>query len=118
MFDLLGLQPEGDFDENGDIIGIESDPFIDPGLLVGVISATKNVIAVSGKLGGKCLINITSKTGTKLLPQFDSSLIGNVVSSSTRIKGQATEGAKAIAKKLGHAQSGGYESAFKGIKPT
>lgn len=29
-----------------------------------------------------------------------------------------TEGARAIAKKLGHAQSGGHTSAFAGLKPT
>jgi hypothetical protein len=38
--------------------------------------------------------------------------------SSRKIRGQTTEGARAIAKKQGHANSGGYVSAFDGIKAT
>lgn len=38
--------------------------------------------------------------------------------SSRKIRGQTTEGARAIAKKQGHANSGGYASVFQGIEPT
>jgi len=43
-----------------------------------------------------------------------------VVASSGRFSpgGRITEGARAIAKKLGHAQAGGYTSAFSAVKPT
>lgn len=53
------------------------------------------------------------KSGTKLLPQFDDVLS----SAGTQLK-QTTQGVKHLAKKLGHAKSKGYESAFSGIKPT
>jgi hypothetical protein len=70
------------------------------------------------KLIKEALENIASKRTTKLLPQFDKSLIDDVLSSAARARKQTTEGAREIAKKLGHAQSAGYESAFEGIKPT
>ncbi|HBW56516.1 MAG TPA: hypothetical protein DEF27_01435 [Oscillatoriales bacterium UBA8482] len=38
--------------------------------------------------------------------------------SSRKIRGQTTEGARAIAKKQGHAKSGEYVSAFDGIEAT
>ena len=61
----------------------------------------------------------TAQRGTRLLSQFPSSTIDEVVENSARLKGsQITEGARAIAKKLGHAGSGGYNSAFEGIAPT
>src|SRR5206468_1777800 len=41
-----------------------------------------------------------------------------VVSSARPASSQISEGARAIAKKLGHASSGGFESAFKGSNPT
>lgn len=44
--------------------------------------------------------------------------IQNVVQSSRRVRGETTEGARAIAKKRGHALSGGYVSAFEGISAT
>ena len=47
------------------------------------------------------------------------STIDDVVNSSARGKNsQITEGARAIAKKIGHAQKEGYTSAFNGIAPT
>lgn len=56
----------------------------------------------------------------KRLPQFTKSTVDDVVASAGRLgpSGQIQEGARAIAKKLGHAQSGGYTSAFAGVKPT
>jgi hypothetical protein len=58
--------------------------------------------------------------GPRLLSQFTQSTVDDVVGSAGRLSpgGQITEGARAIAKKLGHAQSGGYSSAFAGVKPT
>jgi RHS repeat-associated protein len=57
--------------------------------------------------------------GPRLLSQFTKSTVDDVVGSAGRLSpgGQITEGARAIAKKLGHAQSGGYSSAFGGVKP-
>jgi len=70
------------------------------------------------KLWGRLFSTAASKGGAKLLPQFDNGLIDDVLTSAGRVRKQTTEGARAISKKLGHAQSGGYESAFKCIKPT
>lgn len=69
-------------------------------------------------LGGRYLDGFGSKTTPKLLPEFASSSIDDVIGSSTRLKGQMPEGARGIAKKLGHAQRGGCTSAFDGVKPT
>lgn len=50
---------------------------------------------------------------------FSDSTIDSVVQSSARGRNsQITEGARAIQKKLGHAQGGGYQSAFDGVEPT
>lgn len=50
---------------------------------------------------------------------FPDSTVDAVVQSSARGRNaQITEGARAIQKKLGHAQAGGYKSAFDGIEPT
>jgi len=55
----------------------------------------------------------------KSLPQFTQSTIDDVIASAAQARSaQITEGARAIAKKLGHAESGGYNSAFQGIAPT
>jgi RHS repeat-associated protein len=56
----------------------------------------------------------------KLLSQFTRSTVDDVVASAGRLSpgGRITEGARAIAKKLGHAQSGGYSSVFAGLTPT
>jgi RHS repeat-associated protein len=76
---------------------------------------------VSGMFGGF----VTGKLlragagALKILPQFAQSTIDDVVSSSARAASpQIQAGARAIAKKLGHAESGGYTSAFEGIAPT
>jgi RHS repeat-associated protein len=54
-----------------------------------------------------------------LLPQFAESTIDDVVASAARGRNpQITEGARAIAKKLGHAERSGYTSAFEGVPPT
>jgi len=59
------------------------------------------------------------KTGQNLLPQFTASTVDDVVSSAARARSaQITEGGRAIGKKLGHAESGGYTSAFQGVAPT
>lgn len=44
----------------------------------------------------------------------------DVVGSARRLSpgGRIEEGARSLAKKLGHAASGGYSSAFAGVKPT
>jgi hypothetical protein len=54
------------------------------------------------------------------LSQFTRTTVDEVVASAGRLRpgGQIGEGARAIAKKLGHAQTGGYTSAFAGVKPT
>ncbi len=49
---------------------------------------------------------------------FTQVVIDQVVSDSRRQRGQTTEGARAIAKKIGHAQQGDYQSAFEGIEVT
>ncbi|MGH9344605.1 MAG: hypothetical protein ACRD19_12705, partial [Terriglobia bacterium] len=50
---------------------------------------------------------------------FPDSTVDAVVESSARGRNsQITEGARAIQKKLGHAQSGGDTSAFDGVEPT
>ncbi|MBI5161261.1 MAG: RHS repeat-associated core domain-containing protein, partial [Micrococcales bacterium] len=56
----------------------------------------------------------------RLLSQFTGTTVDAVVASAGRLRpgGQIAEGARAIAKKLGHAQSGGYTSAFAGVRPT
>lgn len=43
---------------------------------------------------------------------------GDIVGSSRAVRGQITEGARAITKKLGHAESQGMKSAFEGIAAT
>lgn len=43
--------------------------------------------------------------------------VDEVVGSSTRLQGRTPAGARAIAKKIGHAKSAGYSSAFEGIAP-
>ena len=50
--------------------------------------------------------------------KFSSATIENVLESSRRAIGQTTEGARAIAKKLGHAASQGFESAFNNLPKT
>ena len=63
--------------------------------------------------------SVVASVAAKTAPKFTQSMIDNVVASSARGRNsQITEGARAIAKKLGHAQSGGYVSAFKGVAPT
>lgn len=59
-------------------------------------------------------------SGPKVLSQFTKSTIDDVAASAGRLcpGGQITEGVRAIAKKLGHAQAGGYPSAFAGVKAT
>jgi RHS repeat-associated protein len=48
-----------------------------------------------------------------------SEFIGSVAKSAAEpYNEQISVGARSLAKKLGHAESGGYESAFRGIKPT
>lgn len=44
--------------------------------------------------------------------------VSDVVRSAAKPHGQTTEAGRALAKKLGHAQAGGYRSAFEGIQPT
>jgi hypothetical protein len=61
---------------------------------------------------------LRSSRSVKLLPQFDNSLITDIIKSSSKAGRQITKGAQAIAKKIGHAESEGYVSAFDGIKPT
>jgi hypothetical protein len=63
---------------------------------------------------------IVARGGPKLLSQFTKSTVDDVAASAGRLSpgGQIAEGARAIAKKLGHAQKGGYSSAFAGVKPT
>jgi hypothetical protein len=55
---------------------------------------------------------------TKLLPAFAKTTVDDVVASAARARGETTEGARAIAKKLGHAQAQGIPSAFGGVAPT
>lgn len=60
-----------------------------------------------------------AKTGQNLLPSFMRGTIDDVVTSAARLRNsQITEGTRAIEKKLGHAKSGNYTSAFQGIAPT
>jgi RHS repeat-associated protein len=63
-------------------------------------------------------VGFTAATATLSLPQFGTPTVDAVLASSRRAVGQTTEGARAIAKKIGHAQSGGYTSAFEGVKST
>lgn len=102
----------------------EGDEFCDAGVL-----RIKRLLEEKGGKAEKRLIArfpgqadkirvFTAKTGVKLLPEFASSSIDDVIASSTRLKGQMAEGARAIAKKLGHAERGGYTSAFDGVEPT
>jgi 6-phosphofructokinase len=54
-----------------------------------------------------------------IVPQFAQTTIDEVVENSQQAaSSQITQGARAIAKKLGHAQRGGYASAFQGVAPT
>ena len=49
--------------------------------------------------------------------KFDELTINDIIMSSSRSRNtQITEGARAIAKKIGHARKGGYKSAFEGIE--
>jgi RHS repeat-associated protein len=90
--------------------------FLDPEFFIGGIGGI-----VKGSIAGfgfRSFRGLASRRGTSLLSQFDNSLINDVISSAgTQLK-QTTKGVKHLAKKLGHAQSQGYRSAFSGIKPT
>jgi hypothetical protein len=51
--------------------------------------------------------------------KFGESTIDDIIASSSRERSaQITEGARAIAKKIGHAQKGGYKTAFEGVEAT
>lgn len=54
----------------------------------------------------------------RILPQFSKSTVDAIIASSRRAVGQITEGARAIDKKLGHAEARGCQSAFQGVKST
>ncbi len=76
------------------------------------------VTAMLGAAEGAAAVQ-TAKGTPELLSKFAKSTIDDVVSSAARPRSSLiTEGARAIAKKLGAAGSGGYTSAFQGIAPT
>jgi len=52
-------------------------------------------------------------------PRFPARTVDDAIASSRRAASpQISEGARGIAKKLGHAEAQGFESAFKGLQPT
>jgi RHS repeat-associated protein len=108
---------------NGAIVANRGVEKGDPTMVaVGVLTLASSL--PSGSTAGLAsLVRPTSGAAggaTRLLSQFTRSTVDDVVGSAGRLSpgGQITEGARAIAKKLGHAQAGGYSSAFAGVKAT
>ncbi len=70
---------------------------------------------VAAEAGGRLLGRVIATKGSINLPTFSKSTVDEVIASSSRPVGQTTEGVRAIDKKIGHAESGGYDSAFDGL---
>ena len=70
------------------------------------------------EFGAKIVVREGVEETKKLLPSITKSTIDDVLESARRpASEQIQEGARAIAKKLGHAEKNGIKSAFEGIKP-
>lgn len=85
-----------------------------------IVLATLNFLLAMGMakgMAGSALAGSAAK-GAIPLSAFEASTIDAVITSSRAPAGEITQGARAIAKKLGHARSGGFTSAFQGLNPT
>jgi hypothetical protein len=83
------------------------------------INAAGGMIGSAGAGAALKSLKAAAQVGKAAIPAFTSSTIDDVVASAARPRSlQIAEGARAIAKKLGHAEKGGYTSAFQGIAPT
>ena len=90
-------------------------------VIMGNPAATARAIATldeTGCAGAALATGAATKAASRTLPQFSNTTIQAVLASSRRAVGQLTEGARAIAKKLGHAEGSGCTSAFQGLRPT
>jgi RHS repeat-associated protein len=109
----------------GIAFGVAAALFLAPEVLA-FAAAHPRVVAQANQMlvemsSGVPTVAAGAATGApKLLTQFAESTVDDVVASAGRLRlgGQISEGARAIAKKLGHAESEGFPSAFAGVNPT
>jgi RHS repeat-associated protein len=96
---------------------LEAAAYIEGGF--GLIRGIKAGVGTVAR-GARAIFGFATRGAPKLLSQFAKSTVDDVVASAGRLRpgGQISEGARALAKKLGHAESGGYSSAFAGVRPT
>jgi hypothetical protein len=85
-----------------------------------LMRAEPSVEGTTIKLGARAEAMLDSEIHSVAgeLPSVTETAINAALKTSQEPIGQITEGARALAKKLGHASAGGYRSAFQGTRPT
>ncbi|GEM_PF-1683763 len=105
------------FSSSTSISELGINAFMWSGLVEGAAGAAKGI---SNYLESFSLSQAKSLGIRALLPTFANTTVDEVVASSRQLTkgGQISQGARAISKKLGHAASGGFTSAFDGMTGT